>query len=69
MAKKTLGVFLLLWGFSMLGGGLCLLAQQTPPSEMVLYNGKIVTVDDGSNTSRIGTIGQEIGRASCRERV
>ena len=39
-------------------GGSFLLAQQTPPQEMVLYNGKIVTVDDGSNTSRIGTIGQ-----------
>lgn len=46
--------------FSLLAvcGGQRLLAQQAP--EMILYNGKIITVDDHSFTSRLGTTAQAL---------
>ncbi|MBI4463341.1 MAG: hypothetical protein HY647_01435, partial [Acidobacteria bacterium] len=47
---------------SVLLGGVLLacfsLQAQQPPSETVFINGKIVTVDDDSFTSRLGTIAQ-----------
>ena len=49
----SLGSLLLLLGANFLN------AQQTA-QDMVLYNGKIVTVDDDSNSTRMGTIGQAI---------
>ncbi|MBI4464381.1 MAG: amidohydrolase family protein [Acidobacteria bacterium] len=54
--KRTRG--LSLWGtvLALVFGGTVLCAQQA--GEIILYNGKIVTVDDKSFTSQLGTVAQ-----------
>ena len=49
-------VVVTLWG-AMILAGISALAQQ-PATDMVLYNGKIITVNDHSFSSRLGTIAE-----------
>src|ERR1019366_6310674 len=49
-------VVITLWG-AMILAGISALAQQ-PATDMVLYNGKIITVNDHSFSSRLGTIAE-----------
>ena len=53
MRKKVFGFLVSAWALGLLGGS-GVRAQQT--ADMIFYNGKIVTVDDDSFTSRLGTI-------------
>jgi len=56
MNKKAIGWLLMLWGLGLIAGSVAQ-AQQVP-GDMVLFNGKIVTVDDHSFSSQLGTIAQ-----------
>ena len=55
--RKWLAVFILL-GLTVAGAARGL-AQQTP-GDMILYNGKIVTVDDHTFTSNLGTVAEAL---------
>ena len=56
MKKGSRSALLIMWCLAF-PGGISSQAQQAS-ADMVLYNGKIITVDDDSFTSRLGTIAQ-----------
>ena len=55
MCKKVLGIFLMVWSLGLPIGSR---AQAQQASDMVVYNAKIITVDDYSFTSNLGTVAE-----------